>query len=94
MQYFQDHVIKIPEQLLSDNITEMTATAGILPEFMLSIYKNFKNGNKELQFAILELIRVMKSLNFSQGFKEALSVRGINIGLPKMAYSKELISKK
>jgi len=69
----------------------MTATAGILPEFMVGIYKNFINGNHayslELQLAILEFIRTMKSVNFPQGFKEALDLRGIKMGPPKMAYS-------
>ena len=69
----------------------MTATAGILPEFMVGIYDNFINGNHsyalELQLAILEFIRTMKSVNFPQGFKEALDLRGIKMGPPKMAYS-------
>ncbi len=69
----------------------MTATAGILPEFMVGIYDNFINGNHayalELQIAILEFIRTMKSVNFPQGFKEALDLRGIKMGPPKMAYS-------
>ena len=69
----------------------MTATAGILPEFMVGIYDNFLNGNHsyalELQLAILEFIRTMKSVNFPQGFKEALDLRGIKMGPPKMAYS-------
>ncbi|MCL4417258.1 MAG: dihydrodipicolinate synthase family protein [Actinobacteria bacterium] len=74
----------------------MTATAGILPEFMISIYKNFINGNLnqslKLQLAILELIRTMKTINFPQGFKEALSLRGINMGKPKMEFSPSLLS--
>lgn len=69
----------------------MTATAGILPEFMVGIYDNFINENYayalELQIAILEFIRTMKSVNFPQGFKEALDLRGIKMGPPKMAYS-------
>lgn len=68
----------------------MTATAGILPEFVVGIYNNFNNKNfnlaYNLQFAILPLIREMKSVNFPQGFKEALSLRGIKIGPPKMNY--------
>ena len=74
----------------------MTATAGILPEFMVAIYKNFTEGNLnkslKLQLAILELIRKMKSVNFPQGFKEALSLRGINTGKPKMEFNLKLLS--
>ncbi len=68
----------------------MTATTGILPEFMVGIWQNFKDKNidlaQRLQFAILPLIREMKSVNFPQGFKEALSIRGIDMGPPKMNY--------
>lgn len=74
----------------------MTATAGILPEFMIEIYKSFKeknlNKSLKLQLAILELIRKMKSVNFPQGFKEALSLRGINMGKPKMEFNSKLLS--
>lgn len=72
----------------------MVATAGILPEFMNAIYKNFKSGNLErslkFQLAILELIRVMKTINFPQGFKEALGIRGIKMGPPKMPFNEKL----
>ena len=50
-------------------------------EFLKSI-----NLAYNLQLAILPLIREMKSFNFPQGFKEALSIRGINMGPPKMNY--------
>ncbi len=75
----------------------MVATAGILPEFMVGIWKAFKDKNfnlaYNLQFAILPLIRDMKSVNFPQGFKEAMSLRGINIGPPKMAYPDNALAK-
>ena len=75
----------------------MTATAGIVPEIMTGIYKAYKDGNSplafSLQFAILPLIRDMKSFNFPQGFKEALATRGIEMGPPKMAYPKEALSR-
>ncbi len=68
----------------------MTATAGIMPEFVTSMYDNFKNGNIQLaynlQFALLPLIREMKSVNFPQGFKEALDLRNIKVGPPMMNY--------
>ncbi|GEM_PF-277570 len=68
----------------------MTATAGIMPEFVVGMYESFKNTNIQnaynLQFAILPLIREMKSVNFPQGFKEALDLRGISVGPPMMDY--------
>ena len=74
----------------------MTATAGIMPEFMVGIWNAFTNGNLNtaynLQFAILPLIREMKTFNFPQGFKEALDLRGIKMGPPKMNYSSEILS--
>jgi len=74
----------------------MTAMAGIMPEFMVGIWKAFTNGNLNiaynLQFAILPLIREMKTFNFPQGFKEALDLRGIKMGPPKMNYSSEILS--
>lgn len=75
----------------------MTGTAGIFPEFMTGIWKSFNNGNynlaKNLQFAILPLIREMKSVNFPQGFKEAMSLRGIDMGRPMMNYPNETLAK-
>jgi len=75
----------------------MTATAGIFPEFMTGIWKSFCNGNhnlaRNLQFAILPLIREMKSVNFPQGFKEAMSLRGIDMGKPMMNYPKETLAR-
>jgi N-acetylneuraminate lyase/4-hydroxy-tetrahydrodipicolinate synthase len=75
----------------------MTATTGIFPEFMTGIWKSFCNGNynlaRNLQFAILPLIREMKSVNFPQGFKEAMSIRGIDMGKPMMNYPKETLAR-
>jgi len=75
----------------------MTATAGIFPEFMTGIWRSFNNGNynlaRNLQFAILPLIREMKSVNFPQGFKEAMSLRGIDMGRPMMNYPRETLAR-
>ena len=75
----------------------MTATAGIFPEFMTGIWKSYEDGNyqlaRNLQFAILPLIREMKSVNFPQGFKEAMSLRGIDMGRPMMNYPPETLAK-
>jgi dihydrodipicolinate synthase/N-acetylneuraminate lyase len=73
----------------------MVATACMMPEFMVGIFQNFKAGRPDislkLQFAVLELIRVMKSINFPQGFKEAVDIRGIKMGPPKMNFNERLI---
>ncbi|MCL5069799.1 MAG: dihydrodipicolinate synthase family protein [Actinobacteria bacterium] len=73
----------------------MVATACMMPEFIVGIYKNFRAGRPDvalkLQLAILELIRVMKSVNFPQGFKEAVNVRGIKMGPPKMHFNVKLM---
>jgi len=51
----------------------MTATAGIMPEFMVNIFKNFQNQNIQhaynLQFAVLPLIREMKSVISPKGLR-------------------------
>jgi len=75
----------------------MTATCGIIPEFVVGIYKAFLEGSASrafnLQFAILPLIREMKTVNFPQGFKEAMSLRGINMGKARMNYPPEALAK-
>ncbi len=75
----------------------MTATSGIFPEFMTGIWKSYESGNQQLarnlQFAILPLIREMKTVNFPQGFKEAMSLRGIDMGKPMMNYPPATLAK-
>jgi 4-hydroxy-tetrahydrodipicolinate synthase len=69
----------------------MTATAGILPETMISIYESWKKGDYEKalesQTSILLLVRVMFSLPFPLGFKAALEMRGFSMGPPKQPLS-------
>jgi dihydrodipicolinate synthase/N-acetylneuraminate lyase len=75
----------------------MTAICGVLPEFAVGIYKAFLDGNFSrafnLQMAILPIIREMKTVNFPQGFKEAMSLRGIDMGRPKMNYPPAALEK-
>ncbi|MHB1252898.1 MAG: dihydrodipicolinate synthase family protein [Candidatus Humimicrobiaceae bacterium] len=75
----------------------MTASTGVLPEFVVGIYKSFLDGNfrlsYNLQMAMLPLIREMKTVNFPQGFKEAQSLRGIDMGIPKMSYPPAAMAK-
>jgi len=69
----------------------MTATAGIMPEIMVGIYKAWQKGDydkaRELQFSVLLLIRAMFSAPFPLGFKTALEVRGFNMGPPQQPLS-------
>ncbi len=75
----------------------MTASTGVLPEFVVGIYKSFLDGNfrlaYNLQMAMLPFIREMKTVNFPQGFKEAQSLRGIDMGIPKMNYPPAAMAK-
>jgi dihydrodipicolinate synthase/N-acetylneuraminate lyase len=75
----------------------MTASTGVLPEFVVGIYRAFLDGNirlaYNLQMAMLPVIREMKTVNFPQGFKEAQSLRGIDMGLPKMSYPPAALAK-
>ncbi|MHB1347913.1 MAG: dihydrodipicolinate synthase family protein [Candidatus Humimicrobiaceae bacterium] len=75
----------------------MTASTGVLPEFVVGIYKSFLDGNfrlsYNLQMDMLPLIREMKTVNFPQGFKEAQSLRGIDMGIPKMNYPPAAMTK-
>ncbi|MGA2463698.1 MAG: dihydrodipicolinate synthase family protein [Thermodesulfobacteriota bacterium] len=69
----------------------MTATAGILPEVMVGIYKAWREEDydkaRELQFSVLLLIRAMFSVPFPLGFKTALEVRGFKMGPPQQPLS-------
>ena len=69
----------------------MTATAGILPEVMVGVYKAWQEGNyekaRDLQFSILLLVRSLFSAPFPLGFKIALEVRGFKMGPPQQPLS-------
>jgi dihydrodipicolinate synthase/N-acetylneuraminate lyase len=69
----------------------MSATCGILPEVMVGIYRAWREGNyeraKNLQYAVLLLIRTMFSVPFPVGFKTALEVRGFKMGPPMQPLS-------
>ena len=61
-----------------------TASAGIIPEIMKGIYTHTLAGNydqaREMQYSILELIRLMKVSNFPVGFKAGMEARGFPMG--------------
>ncbi len=69
----------------------MTATAGIVPEIMIGIYKAWQDGDRDkamkLQLDVLQLIRAMFALPFPLGFKAALEVRGFKMGGSKRPLS-------
>jgi 4-hydroxy-tetrahydrodipicolinate synthase len=69
----------------------MSATVGVVPEVMISIYDAWINGSREkaleLQFITLQLIRAMFALPFPLGFKAALEVRGFDMGESKRPLS-------
>lgn len=61
-----------------------TASSGIFPEIMAGAYEAWKAGDmdraRELQRAVLVLVRSMFSVAFPVGFKLALELRGFDMG--------------
>lgn len=62
----------------------MVASAGIVPEVMVGIYKAYKEQDYskalDLQYSFLQLLRAMSAAPFPLGYKEALEVRGFSMG--------------
>ncbi len=62
----------------------MTALAGILPEWIASVYREWERGNiteaRKKQNAVLPLLRIADSLSFPAGYKLAAEARGLEIG--------------
>jgi 4-hydroxy-tetrahydrodipicolinate synthase len=61
------------------------ATSGIIPEVIVEIYQQTLIGNLErartLQYRILDLINLMLlGVNFPEGFKTGVGVRGFDVG--------------
>ncbi len=69
----------------------MVATAGIVPEVMVDIYRSWQNGNyqraQKLQFDVLQLIRACFALPLPVGFKVAMELRGFLMGPLKQPLS-------
>ncbi len=69
----------------------MTATACILPEAMVAIYEAWNNGDwsraRDLQMALIPLIRACFSIPFPTGFKLAMECRGFPMGTPLQPFS-------
>ncbi len=60
------------------------ATAGVVPEVMRSLYDLTRAGPIEeahsLQYRVLELFDAMLSIDFPEGFRAAVELRGIRLG--------------
>lgn len=70
----------------------LSGAVGIIPEVMVSVYQAWKDGDydkaREAQTSMLELVRVMNTVPFPLGFKEALNIRGFKMGKPVKPISK------
>ena len=70
------------------------ATSGIVPEIIVELYDRTVAGDlqraKELQYRLLPLINLMLlGVNFPEGFKTGVAVRGFDVGLPRTVLSAE-----
>tara|TARA_B100001250_G_scaffold136348_2_gene116737 strand:+ start:4576 stop:5751 length:1176 start_codon:yes stop_codon:yes gene_type:complete len=70
------------------------ATSGIVPEVIVDLYNKALKGDIEnartLQYRILDLINIMLlGVNFPEGFKTGVAVRGFDVGPARTSSSKE-----
>ena len=70
------------------------ATSGIIPEVIVDIYEKSIAGDIErartLQYRIIDLINLMLlNVNFPEGFKTGVGVRGFAVGPPRAVLSAE-----
>lgn len=70
------------------------ATSGIVPEVIVEIYQralaNEIGRARTLQYRILDLINLMLlGVNFPEGFKTGVAVRGFDVGPPRASMSAE-----
>ncbi|MBI4024799.1 MAG: dihydrodipicolinate synthase family protein [Verrucomicrobia bacterium] len=68
------------------------ATSGVVPEVIMKLYRDFKEGRFEqarhTQFKLLELVNAMLfGPNFPEGFRAAMSLRGFNLGTTRQLLS-------
>ncbi|MCC7191511.1 MAG: dihydrodipicolinate synthase family protein [Phycisphaeraceae bacterium] len=61
------------------------ATSGVVPEMIMRLYNNFREGRiaeaTKIQYQMLELIEVMLTgADFPEGFRAGMSVRGFQMG--------------
>ena len=70
------------------------ATSGIIPEVIVEIYERALAGDVDrgrvLQYRIMDLINLMLlGINFPEGFKAGVGVRGFDVGPPRQVMSDE-----
>ena len=70
------------------------ATSGIIPEVIVEIYERAVAVDieraRQLQYRILDLINLMLlGVNFPEGFKTGVAVRGFDVGPPRQTMSEE-----
>ena len=70
------------------------ATSGIIPEVIVEIYERALAGDVDrgrvLQYRIMDLINLMLlGINFPEGFKAGVGVRGFDVGPPRQVMSGE-----
>jgi dihydrodipicolinate synthase/N-acetylneuraminate lyase len=70
------------------------ATSGIIPEVIVDIYEKTLAGEienaRDMQYRVLDLINLMLlGVNFPEGFKTGVAVRGFDVGPPRQAMSAE-----
>ena len=71
-----------------------TATSGIVPEVIVELYDRAVAGDleraRELQYRLLPLINLMlQGVNFPEGFRTGVAVRGFDAGPPRTVLSAE-----
>ena len=71
-----------------------TATSGIVPEVIVELYDRAVAGEleraRELQYRLLPLINLMlQGVNFPEGFRTGVAVRGFDAGPPRTLLSAE-----
>ncbi len=70
------------------------ATSGIIPEVIVDVYEKTLAGDignaREMQYRILDLINLMLlGVNFPEGFKTGVAVRGFDVGPSRQTMSAE-----
>jgi len=69
----------------------MTASAGIIPEVIVGIYRAYKEQDykkaNELQYSFVQLLRAMNSVPFPIAFKVAMEARGFSMGIQRAVLS-------
>ena len=68
------------------------ATSGVVPEAIMTLYREFLAGHfneaKRIQFRLLDLINAMLyGTNFPEGFRAGLSLRGFDLGSSRQLLS-------